>query len=88
LDRKWTPELSKQWQEYYHNAPRLSIYSRDGEYHNEYLPILPKYKDLEPVPCGKQATANNSTGIRSNSIIIYQNSFIIFFFLIILIVVG
>jgi len=61
LDRKWTPELSKQWQEYYHNAPRLNIYSKDGEYHSEDLQILPKYKDLEPVPCEKQAFPKNST---------------------------
>jgi hypothetical protein len=101
LDRKWTPELSQQWQEYYHNAPRISYYNRGGQYLDEELGILPKYKDLEPVKCGKQIIQNNSTsipnsstgisnsstGIRNNSIIIHQNSFIIFFFFIILIIV-
>jgi hypothetical protein len=80
LDRKWTPELSQQWQEYYHNASRMSYYNRGGQFQMEDLGILPKYKDLEPVKCGKQTIPNNS-------IIIHQNSFIIFFFFIILIIV-
>ncbi len=50
---KWTPELSKQWQEYYNTAPRMAIFAQGGEYGHEILDTLPKYQDLKPVQCQK-----------------------------------
>ncbi len=51
MNRKWTPELSKQWQEYYDTAPRLSVFASAGQLKVEPLGLLPKYKDLEVVQC-------------------------------------
>jgi hypothetical protein len=81
MNRKWTPELSEQWQQYYNTAPRFAVFVRNGEFDFEDLGILPKYKDLEPVRCEKSLIPNNAD-------IVYQNTFIIFFFFLILIFVA
>ncbi len=51
VNRKWTPELSKQWQEYYNTAPRLSVFASAGQLKVEPLGLLPKYKDFQVVQC-------------------------------------
>ncbi|CAF1369573.1 unnamed protein product, partial [Rotaria sordida] len=52
-DVKWTSESSKQWQEYYNNAPRLSIFIRAGQLQIENLTVLPQYQDFKSVQCEK-----------------------------------
>ncbi len=88
MQRKWTPELAQQWQQYYNDGPKLSAYAQGGQFQVEYFETLPKYKDLEPVSCEKQTigTTTTTTGttatatIRNNAKIIHENPFIIFFF--------
>ncbi|CAF0926306.1 unnamed protein product [Rotaria sp. Silwood1] len=52
-DLIWTTESSKQWQEYYNNVPRLSIFTRAGQIQIENLTVLPEYQDFKPVQCQK-----------------------------------
>ncbi|CAF3793088.1 unnamed protein product [Rotaria sp. Silwood1] len=82
LDLKWTPESSKQWQEYYNKAPRLSVFARAGQFETEPLDAVPKYQDFEPVQCQKQISTNN------NAAFVYQKafSFLSIFIVLILIV--
>jgi hypothetical protein len=81
MDRKWTPELSEQWQQYYNTAPRLAISIQGGQFYAENLDTLPKYKDFDPVICQKERISNNAN-------FVYQNPFIILLFFIILIFVA
>ena len=63
IQQNWTKQLSEQWQEYYHHAPRMNYYTEQGERLNEYLGTLPKYDDFKIIPCEKQAVASNVTNI-------------------------
>jgi hypothetical protein len=78
LDRKWTPQLTRQWQEYYNNAPRVSLLVREGHFVSEPLGLLPKYQDLEPALCIKRPIENatvipkdNTNTIRCEKIFIF-----------------
>ncbi|CAF4071354.1 unnamed protein product, partial [Adineta steineri] len=67
LDIKWTPELAAQWQEYYNNAPRLSLFVRDGHFVIEPLGLLPKYRDLEPALCKSKPIGNETIDLTGNA---------------------
>ncbi|CAF2851452.1 unnamed protein product [Rotaria sp. Silwood2] len=53
LDLKWTPELAVQWQKFYDDAPRLSVFARNGQFEDELLDQPPKYEDFKPAECSK-----------------------------------
>ncbi|CAF3997847.1 unnamed protein product [Adineta steineri] len=67
LDIKWTPELAAQWQEYYNNAPRLSLFVREGHFVSEPLGLLPKYRDLEPTLCKSKPIGNETIDLTGNA---------------------
>jgi len=51
LDLKWTPESTREWQEFYNNASRFVFYGQSGNFSSENLPRLPQFKDLQPAEC-------------------------------------
>lgn len=51
MERKWTLESSKQWQDYYNTAPHLTYYNTNGSFQMEPLQTLPTYQDIQSVQC-------------------------------------
>jgi hypothetical protein len=76
--------LATQWQEYYNNAPRLSLLVREGHFESEPLGLLPKYRDLEPTLCKIKPTGNETVSPIGNAAATgLQNIFILLSFLLI-----
>ena len=85
LDLQWTPELATRWQEYYNNAPRLSLFVRGGHFESEPLGLLPKYRDLEPALCKSKPTGNETVSPIDNAAAAdLQKIFILLSFLLII----
>ena len=61
--RDWTPALIAEWQEFYHNAPRVSFSGWADDFVIEVLPRIPEYEDLELPKCEREAFTNTSTTI-------------------------
>ena len=55
-ERKWTPELISQWQEFYVNGPRVLFAGVSGDFYLENMTRLPTYEDLRSVSCSKQTS--------------------------------
>lgn len=71
LDIKWSPDLAKEWQEFY-NTAELKTTSGIAGSRKPVLLFMPKYKDLPPVEC-KNTNVNNNAPLLThiNTLFIY-----------------
>ncbi|CAF4379391.1 unnamed protein product, partial [Adineta steineri] len=50
----WTTNLTTQWQNFYNNAPRVTVYGTSGNMSMIFLPKIPYYVDLAQENCTVQ----------------------------------
>jgi len=51
LQRKWTKDSAKEWQEFYNEAPRVMFAGHTADFIIEKVPQIPRYTDLKDETC-------------------------------------
>lgn len=51
LQRKWTKDSAKEWQEFYNEAPRVMFAGHTADFIIEKVPQIPRYIDLKDETC-------------------------------------
>ena len=77
----WTPELAVQWQHFYNNAPRISLYGRSVYFNYTILPKIPDYVDLNQTNCTMQSQSNTTNNLPQCGLAICQKMSIFMLFI-------
>ncbi|CAF1351319.1 unnamed protein product [Adineta steineri] len=68
----WTTNLRTQWQNFYNNASRVTVYGTSGNMSRIFLPKIPYYADLAQENCTVQKYDSPISGACIGNLIIWQ----------------